>query len=159
MATIPTRLSIMGASAAVAFLAVAAAAALSQDDIKLLQDPGGWEYVSVSDQDAGIQTEHVCFDGQTHPGQCTGKLTLSSDKTFVQQVTIHGESVDRHGTYEIEDDQISFFDEFDNRDGPYAAQLNSDTKMLILSMPQVRLELELESQYKDDLEQKKAPRK
>jgi hypothetical protein len=143
--------------AAIALVA-AAASALTKDELKLLQDPGGWEYITVSDQDAGIQTEHVCFDGQPHPGQCTGKLTLADDNTFVQQVTVHGQSVDRHGTYQIDGDQISFFDEFGTRDGPYTLQLNSDTKLLVLSMPQVKLELELESQYKDDLDHKKAPR-
>ncbi len=141
-----------------AVLMLAAGASLSNEDIKLLQDAGGWEYVKVSDQDAGIQTEHVCFDGQAHPGQCSGKLTLSTDNSFVQEVTIHGKGVDRHGTYQIENDQISFFDEFGTRDGPYAVQLNSDAKLLVLSMPQVRLELELESQYKDDSDKKKAPR-
>jgi hypothetical protein len=141
-----------------AVLIAAAGAALSEDELKLLQDPGGWEYVSVSDQDAGIQTQHVCFDGQTHQDQCSGKLTLTSDNNFVQQVTIHGKSVDRHGTYQIADDQLSFFDEFGTRDGPYAIQLNSEAKRLVLSMPQVKLELELESQYKDDLDKRKPPR-
>jgi hypothetical protein len=149
---------LFSAVAVLALVAVAGGAALSKEDIKLLQDAGGWEYVKVSDQDAGIQTEHVCFDGQPHPGQCTGKLMLSPDKTFVQQVSIHGQSIDRHGTYEIEEEHIAFYDEFGTRDGPYDVQLNTDTKMLVLSMPQVRLELELESQYKEDLKEKKAPR-
>ena len=130
---------------------------LTPDELKLLQDPGGWEYVTVSDEDAGVQTQHVCFDGQPHPRQCSGKLILRPDNTFTMQVTIHGENVDRHGTYELDDDQIAFFDEFGNRDGPYTLQLNSETKRLVLSMPQVRLDLELESQYKDDLQKKKAP--
>ena len=141
-----------------AVITLAAATSLSNEDIKLLQDPGGWEYVKIADQDAGIQTEHVCFDGQAHPGQCSGRLTLSTDNSFVQEVTIHDRSVDRHGTYQIENDQISFFDEFGTRDGPYAVQLDNDAKLLVLSMPQVRMELELESQYKDDSDKKKAPR-
>ncbi len=132
------------------------ALALSTDDLKLLQDPDGWEYVTVSDQDAGIQTQHVCFDGQPHPDQCSGKLTLHPDKTFVQQVTIHGQNVYRHGTYELDDQEISFFDEYGTRDGPYSLQLNSQKKSLVLSMPQLRIELELSSQYKQDLDQKKA---
>lgn len=154
---IPMRIGVLGTGAAIAFATLAAAAALSKDDIKMLQDEGGWEYVTVSVQDSGFQTEHVCFDGQPHPAQCSGKLMLRHDNTFTQEVSIHGENDDRHGTYEIHDDQIAFYDEFGNRDGPYTAQLNADTKMLVLSMPQVRLELELESQYKDDLEQKKKP--
>lgn len=146
-------------SSVTVLFAFAAAAALTKDDVKLLQDDGGWEYVTLSDQDAGIQTEHICFDGQPHPGQCSGTLTFRGDNTFTQQVNIHGKSVDRHGTYEISDDQIAFFDEFGTRDGPYTAQLNSETKMLVLSMPQVKIELELASQYRDDMENKKAPRR
>lgn len=153
----PKRPHVLGASAVLTFAALVSAATLSKDDVKLLQDPGGWEYITISDQDAGIQTEHVCFDGQSHPGECSGNLRLSPDKTFVVQEAIRGENYDRHGTYDIADDQISFFDEFGNRDGPYTVQLNTDTKMLVMTMPQVRLELELESQYKDDLEQKKKP--
>jgi len=154
-----TRFAILATSAAIALLPSTAYDALSADEIKLLQDAAGWEYVSVSDQDAGIQTQHTCFDGEPHPGQCSGKLILTQAKTFVQQVSIHGASVDRHGTYQIDGDQISFFDEFGTRDGPYALQLNGETKMLVLSMPQVRLELELEKQYKEDREQKKPPRR
>jgi hypothetical protein len=159
MTMIPMRSSGLGACATIAFVALAAAATLSKDDIKLLQDPGGWEYISVSEQDSGFQTEHVCFDGQPHPGQCSGTLTLSPDNTFIQQESLQGQDYSRHGTYEIQDDQVSFYDEFGTRDGPYTAQLNRDTNMLVLSMPQVRLELELESQYKDDLEKKKPPPK
>ena len=139
-------------------LLVAAGQSLSPDELKLLQDPGGWEYVKVSDDDAGVQTEHVCFDGQPHPNQCSGKLTLSGDKTFVKQISIHGENVDRHGTFELNDEGIAFYDELGTRDGPYALQLDANAKTLVLSMPQVKLELELESQYKEDLDKKKAAR-
>lgn len=139
------------------FIAVLAVLVLSNDDLKLLQDPAGWEYVTVSDQDAGIQTQHVCFDGLPHPNQCSGKLIFYADKTFVQQLTIHGQNVDRRGKYEIDDQAISFFDEYGTRDGPYSMQLNSEKKWLVLSMPQVNIKLELASQYKQDLEQKKAP--
>ena len=142
---------------AVWVLAAAPREGLSQDELKLLRDPGGWQYITISDQDAGVQTQHVCFDGQPHPGQCSGTLTLGSDDTFVQQVGIHGKNVSRHGTYQIDGTEISFFDEFGTRDGPYQLQLARDTKMLTLSMPQVRMELELQKQYKDDLQQKKAP--
>ena len=149
----------MTGAIAAAVACLGAAASFSSDDLKLLQDPGGWQYVDVSDQDSGVQTDHVCFDGQPHPGQCSGTLTMHDDKTFTQQVNIHGKSVDRHGTYQIDDDQISFFDEFGVRDGPYAAQLNAGAKMLVLSMPQVRMELELTSQYKEDLENKRTPKR
>lgn len=140
-----------------AAFATAIAADLSTDDLKLLQDPGGWQYVSVSDQDAGVQTQHVCFDGQPHPNQCSGTLMLNADGNFAEQINIHGQHYDRHGHYEINGDQISFFDEFGNRDGPYTLQLNQNTNMLVLSMPQVRMQLELQKQYKEDLQKKKAP--
>ncbi|HZS54740.1 MAG TPA: hypothetical protein VFA65_10085 [Bryobacteraceae bacterium] len=148
---------LLAAGAMMAFSAATPRDPLSSDDIKFLQDPGGWEYITVSDQDAGIQTQHTCFDGQPHPGQCSGKMTFTRAKTFVQQVSIHGATVSRRGTYKIEGDQLSFFDEFGTRDGPYAVQLNRELKTLVLSMPQVRLELELEKQYKDDREQKRPP--
>ncbi len=126
--------------------------ALSSDELKMLQDPGGWEYVTVSDADAGIQTEHVCFDGRPHPETCSGTLTLTPGKTFVKSVHIHGQTVDRHGTYRLDGNQLAFFDEFGTEDGPYTLDLNTQTKHLILSMPQIRIELELESQYREDLE-------
>jgi hypothetical protein len=148
---------LLTAGALLTFVAATALARLSADDTKLLQDPGGWEYVTVSDQDSGVQTQHTCFDGQPHPGQCSGKMTFTPAKTFVQQVSIHGTTVSRNGTYKIENDQLSFFDEFGTRDGPYTMQLSRETKMLVLSMPQVRLELELEKQYKDNLEHKQPP--
>jgi hypothetical protein len=156
MATISKTVLMLGAGVTVAF-AFAIQRGLSKDEIKLLEDPGGWEYVSVSNQNAGIQTQHVCFDGTPHPGECSGKLMLNRDNTFVQQVNIRGQSIDRHGRYTIEEHQISFFDEFGTRDGPYDLQLNSNTKLLTLSMPQVRIILELQSQYKDNLDKKKAP--
>jgi hypothetical protein len=121
---------------------------LSQDELKLLEDSGGWEYITISDNDAGIQTTHTCFDGQPHPDQCSGTLTLNADDSFVQQVHIHGQTVARHGKYELDDDQLAFFDEFGTRDGPYHLTLDSQSKRLTLEMPQVRAELELEKEYK-----------
>jgi hypothetical protein len=139
--------------------AFAAGGSLSTDELKLLQDPGGWEYIKVSDQDAGIQTQHVCFDGEPHPQQCSGRLMFNPDNTFVKRISIHGQAVDRHGTYQIDDEQISFFDEFGTRDGPYSMDLDTNAKTLVLSMPQVKLELQLESQYKADLAKKKSAKR
>jgi hypothetical protein len=139
-------------SAAFAALAFAAALSgrdsLSQDDLKLLQDPGGWEFITITDSDSGIQTQHTCFDGQPHPQQCSGTLTLNPDNAFTQQVHIHGQSVARHGKYELDGSQISFYDEFGNRDGPYRLSLDARAKRLTLEMPQVRDELVLEKEYK-----------
>jgi len=114
---------------------------LNDDQLKMLKDPGGWEYVEIDDSDAGIQTQHTCFDGKPHPDVCSGTLTLSSGNTFVQKVTVHHQSVARHGTYELDGDQLAFFDEFGTRDGPYTVAIDPDKSSLSLRMPQVRMEL------------------
>lgn len=122
----------------------------NDDELKMLQDPGGWEYVTMSDSDDGVQTQHTCFDGLPHPQQCSGTLTLTAGKTFVQSVHIHGQTVQRHGTYQLDGKQLAFFDEFGTKDGPYTLDINTRTKHLVLEMRQVRVELELESQYRED---------
>lgn len=121
---------------------------LSQDELKLLQDSGGWEFITISDDHAGIQTQHTCFDGKPHPNECSGTLTLNPDHSFVQQVHIHGQTVARHGKYELDGNQIAFYDEFGARDGPYTLTLDEKSKRLTLEMSQVRDELELEKEYK-----------
>jgi hypothetical protein len=137
------------ALAALAFApALSARDSLSQDDLKLLLDPGGWEFITITDSDSGIQTQHTCFDGQPHPQECSGTLTLHPDNTFTQRVHIHGQTVARQGKYELDGSQISFFDEFGNRDGPYRLTLDAHAKRLTLEMPQVRDELVLEKEYK-----------
>jgi hypothetical protein len=118
---------------------------LSDDQLKMLQDSGGWEYIEIEDSDAGIQTQHTCFDGKPHPDACSGTLTLSSRNTFVQKVTVHHQSVARHGTYEIDGDQLAFFDEFGTRDGPYTVAIDPDKTSLSLRMPQVHMELLLKN--------------
>jgi hypothetical protein len=126
---------------------------LNQDELKMLQDPGGWEYVTISDQDAGIQTTHTCFDGQPHPQECSGTLTLNPDNTFAQQVHIHGQTVARHGKYELDGSELAFFDEFGTKDGPYRLTIDSQAKRLTLEMPQVRDEFVLEKEYKKQRQQ------
>lgn len=128
-------------------LAGARRGGLTSDDIKMLEDPGGWEYLSVSDNDGGIQTTHTCFDGHPHPQECSGTITLTAGNTFTQNVHIHGQSIQRHGTYRLDDQKISFFDEFGTEDGPYTLDLNTQTKHLTLAMPPVRIELELKRQH------------
>ena len=118
---------------------------LNDDQLKLLKDPGGWEYVEIEDSDAGIQTEHTCFDGKPHPDVCSGTLTLSSGNTFVQKVTVHHQSVARYGTYEIAGDQLAFFDEFGTKDGPYTVVIDPDKSSMSLRMPQVHMELLLKN--------------
>ena len=120
---------------------------LNQEQTKLLTDPGGWEYTKLSDN-SGVPTEHVCFDGSPHPGECSGSLTLVTDGTFVQQVVIGGTSVDRHGTWKVDSDQLTFFDEYGTQDGPYTAEIDAVKKTMVLSMPQIHMELTLESEYR-----------
>jgi hypothetical protein len=144
-------------NSAVPFFALAFALfarSLSPDQLKLLQDSGGWEYITMSDDHAGVQTQHTCFDSQPHPDECSGTLTLNPDNTFVQQVHIHGQTVARHGKYELDGDQIAFYDEFGTRDGPYRLTLDAKSKRLTIEMPQVRAELELEKEYKKRRSQK-----
>lgn len=131
---------------------------LSDDERKMLEDPGGWEYITISDSDNGVQTKHTCFDGRPHPQECSGTLTLTPGKTFVQGVHIHGQTVQRHGTYQVDGKEIALFDEFGTKDGPYTLDINTQTKHLVLEMPQLRLELELESQYREEMRAPKQPR-
>jgi|SRR5690242_10497145 len=118
---------------------------LSTEKLKLLQDPGGWEYIKIEDSDAGIQTEHTCFDGTPHPDVCSGMLTLSAESTFVQQVTVHHQTVSRHGTYTLDADQLAFFDEFGTKDGPYTVSIDPQKTSLSLRMPQVHMDLLLKN--------------
>jgi hypothetical protein len=120
---------------------------LDQEQAKLLTDSGGWEYTKLSDH-SGVPTDHVCFDGSPHPSECSGSLTLVDDGTFVQQVVIGGSRVDRHGTWKRDEDQVAFFDEYGTQDGPYTAEIDAVAKTMVLSMPQVRMELTLESEYR-----------
>jgi hypothetical protein len=121
---------------------------LNADQLNMLIDSDGWQYIVLSDADGGIQTTHTCFDGHPHPDVCSGTLTFSADNTFVANIYVHGKNVPRSGTYKLDGDQLAFFDEFGTRDGPYTIELNVEGKSLIMKMPQVRVVLELEKEYK-----------
>jgi hypothetical protein len=138
-------------------LRLGAQGALTDDQLKMLHDPGGWEYIKIGDVDNGIQTQHTCFDGHPHPQQCSGTLTLSPGNSFVQKTRIHGQTVQRHGTYELDGNQLTFFDELGTKDGPYALNINTQAKRLVLQMRPVRIDLELESQYRKDRQNQKQP--
>jgi hypothetical protein len=127
---------------------LSARADLNSEQQKMLRDSGGWEYITMSDADGGIQTTHTCFDGRPHPDVCSGTLTLSDDNTFIANIYVHGQNVPRRGTYKLEGDQLAFFDEFGTRDGPYTIELDVEAKSLVMKMPQVRVVLELETEYK-----------
>ena len=141
---------------AAAFAGILWAGDLSSDELKMLQDSGGWEYVTMSrNEQNGFPTQHACFDGQPHPGQCSGTLVLTSGKTFSQNMRIQGKTVRRTGTYQLNGDQLAFVDELGTQDGPYTLTLNTQAKSLVLQMPQARIELLLESEYRKNMEEQK----
>ncbi len=147
---------------ALLLLVVFTAGALTQDELTLLQDPGGWEYMTITDSDNGFETQHVCFDPKT-PGACRGNLLFRPDMTFKKSVKVHSDTVDRGGSYQVAGSNILFLDEFNNKDGPYTAQLNPDTKTLVLGMVQAgvhfRMELLQEKEFhrRQEEARKKAP--
>jgi hypothetical protein len=121
---------------------------LSRGQLKLLQDPGGWEYLKMTS--GGMQTEHVCFDGKPHPETCSGRLTLSTANKFVQEVSIRGQRVPRNGTYTLEGDQLTFVDELRTPDGPYTIEVDMEKKSLVMYTAQVRIELVLQKTLRDN---------
>lgn len=137
----------------VAYLPVVASAGgeLGPDQMALLQDAGGWEYVSMDDSQNGFPTQHTCFDGSPHPETCRGTLTLTAGKAFVQKVYINQQAVSRQGTYELTGDQLVFYDEFGTRDGPYRVAIDTPNKRLSMEMPQVKIKLLLYKEYRKQL--------
>ena len=141
---------------AAAFLGVSLLQGLNTDEMKMLQDAGGWEYVTMSRNEMnGFPTQHPCFDGHPHPGQCSGTLTLTSHNTFVQSVRIQGQTVRRSGKYELNENQLVFIDELGTKDGPYTLVLNAEAKSLVLQMPQVKMEFLLESEYRKNMQEQR----
>ncbi len=130
---------------------------VSDSQLKLLQDSGGWEYILIGDKDAGIQTQHTCFDGHPHPNECSGTLTLRPQNTFVQQTFIHHQRVARHGTYQLNGNQLTFFDEMGVQDGPYTVSIDAQNKIMTLDNPPLHMVLELHSQYMADRNTKHPP--
>jgi hypothetical protein len=143
MPSIPFRATLLLSAAAV----LSAFSTIDRDQLKMLQDPAGWEYLKMTD--TGMRTEHGCFDGTLHPDTCSGRLTFSTDNKFAQEVKIQGQAAPRHGTYTLEDDQLSLFDELGTRDGPYTIQIDTQTKSLVMDMPQVHIELVLHKSLRD----------
>ncbi len=129
----------------------AGAQALTSDELVVFQDQGGWEYLSISDVDNGFPTTHTCFDGNGR-GPCKGNLTFAKDNTFRQSVTIHGKSLDRHGTYVLDGHDVTFIDELGTKDGPYAVQLDVPLKKMTLNSNQagviIRIQLQLETEFR-----------
>lgn len=132
---------------------------LGPDQMTLLQDSGGWEYVGMDDKQNGFPTEHTCFDGQPHPDACSGTLTLSADHSFVQNVSINHQSVARHGTYQLDGNQLAFFDEFGTRDGPYTIDVDTQNKSMKMDMPQIKVRFMLYKEYRKQLAARQKQRK
>jgi hypothetical protein len=125
---------------------------LAPDQLALLQDSGGWEYISMNDSQDGFPTQHTCFDGQPHPDVCSGTLTLTPQNTFLQKTYVHHQSVARHGTYQLDGDQLAFFDEFGTRDGPYTITVDTQSKFMTMDMPQIKIKLQLYKEYRKQLD-------
>ena len=138
------------------FVGVISADELGTDELKMLQDSGGWEYISLSrNEQNGFPTQHTCFDGRPHPERCSGTLVLTENNTFSQNVRIQGQTVRRTGTYQLDGDQLAFTDELGTQDGPYTLTLNTQTKSLILQMAQARIEFLLESEYRKNIQEQR----
>lgn len=135
------------------------AAALPPDLLTLLQDPAGWEYMNITDADNGFETQHVCFDPKK-PGQCSGNLLFRTDNTFKKTMRVHGQDVNRGGTYQVDGNNILFLDEFNNKDGPYTAEIKKDSHTMVLETVQAgvhfRMELLLAKEFR---KQQKARKK
>jgi hypothetical protein len=131
----------VGSILAITAMMLNAFADLSPQQTKLLKDPAGWDYIKMSD--TGIQTEHPCFDGKPPTEECNGRLIFTTDGKFTQSVTIHGQTVPRHGTYTLENDQLTFVDELETKDGPYTVEMDPQAKTLVLFTASVRIELTL----------------
>src|SRR5579883_1694655 len=124
------------ATALLAFpLGIVADDTLGPEKLALLQDATGWEYVSMDDAQNGFPRQHTCFDGNPHPDECSGRLTFTRQNRFIQQVSIQHQTVARHGTYQLDGNQLAFFDEFGTRDGPYTIDIDTDKKLMSMDMP------------------------
>lgn len=116
-------------------LRLSAAGELTQEQLELLHDSKGWEYTDVFDKDNGFPMHHQCFvEGQPNSDACHGTMTLGSDGTFVQNVYIHSAEVQRHGTYELDGNQITLQDEFGTNDGPYTVDINPQAKTMSFTL-------------------------
>ena len=97
---------------ALACLLAAAAYGLDEQQTKLFVDPHGGQYVAIFDHDNGMQMTHQCFvEGNPNQGACRGTLVVTQDGQFTQSVFVDGGRLQRRGTYDLDDDQLTFKDE------------------------------------------------
>jgi hypothetical protein len=109
-------------------------AALTPDQLAMLHDPQGWEYTAVFDLHSGMHVNHSCLVQGQPNDSCRGTLKLTDDGRFIQDMYIHGQSVARHGTYELNGSQITLKDELGTSDGPYTLEFKPDSDSLRMSM-------------------------
>ena len=137
-----------------------AGSSLDQNALKMLHDPGGWEYIAVLNLDNGVHITATCFvAGQLRPEECRGTLRFTADGKFVQNIQIHGEDVQRHGTYELDDEQITFRDELGTQDGPYKLRVSTKTKTMRISMRQAGVLVGADFHLERDYGKSKEPKK
>lgn len=122
--------STLGLIAACAF----GLAALTSDQIAMLHDPQGWEYMAVFDQNNGMQENHACFVQGAPSDACRGTMKFTKDGHFIQDIYIHGRAVVRHGTYEIDGSEITLKDELGTADGPYTLDIKPNADSMRMSM-------------------------
>ena len=109
---------------------------LSEEQIKLLSNPAGWSYIKMTDDGQG--TTHICYDGSP---LCSGRLVLGTDGLFNQVLRIEAKGAQRHGTYTLDNDQLTLMDDQGTQDGPYTVEIDTEKKLLTIFTPQMRMEL------------------
>jgi len=138
-------------------IGVEEAAALTRDELKLVQDSGGWEYLTMTEVNNGFATQANCF-AKAFTGECKGTLIFRPDQSFRQDVSAHGKGMHRGGHYEIQGQDLTFWDEHETKDGPYHITINADEKSMTLETTQagvaVKIELLLESEFKRQLRER-----
>lgn len=132
--------------------------AFNRDELAMLHDSGGWEYISITDPGNGFQTQAACFDSE-RTGACEGTLVFHEDGSFVQNISAQGKSMHRGGTYTLDGRNVTFFDENGNADGPYTLKIDLEAKTLTVDATRagvgIHMELLLEKEFKKRLSQKK----
>ena len=70
----------------------------------------------------------------------------------MQTVTGHGKSVDRHGTYTLDGDQLTFSDELGTKDGPYTVNVDVPSSKMEIATTQagvtIKVKLMLEREFR-----------
>lgn len=134
------------------------ALALSTDETALLQSAGGWEYQTINDPNNGFQTQGTCFT-KAYTGECQGDLIFRTDGTFQQNITAHGRSQHRGGRYEINGDQVTFWDEHNTQDGPYLVALDLKQKTLHITASRGTVGIDMTLLLKSEFKKRMAPKK